>query len=95
MPNIRLPHISIPSLPQEAAVETHINLSILKPLLQVVIDSFVGDLADQREIRYTDLLLLDDFVVGAFDGTLTTSSTGRLRILFAARPLGDSLYIHE
>lgn len=37
---------------------SHIYLRILKSLLQVVVDRFVRDLADQCEIRYPHLLLL-------------------------------------
>jgi hypothetical protein len=37
---------------------THVDLAILKALLEVVVDGLVGDLANQREIRDTDLLLL-------------------------------------
>ncbi len=41
-----------------ASGSTHVYLAIFESLLQVLIDSLVGDLADQRKIRYTDFLLL-------------------------------------
>jgi hypothetical protein len=37
---------------------TYIDLAILEALLQVVVDGLVGDFANQREVRDSDLLLL-------------------------------------
>jgi hypothetical protein len=37
---------------------THVYLAIFEALLQVVVDGLVGDLADQREIRDANFLLL-------------------------------------
>lgn len=41
-----------------ASGSTHVYLAILEPLLQVVVDGLIGDLADQCQVRHTDLLLL-------------------------------------
>lgn len=38
--------------------QTNVNLSILKALLQILIDSFVRHLAQQCQVRDSDLLLL-------------------------------------
>jgi hypothetical protein len=40
------------------AEDTYINLSILKAKFEIVVDSLVRHLAQQREIRNTNLLLL-------------------------------------
>ena len=37
---------------------TYVYLGILKTLLQIVVDGFIGDFAEQSEIRDADLLLL-------------------------------------
>lgn len=37
---------------------TYVDLRILKALLQIVIDRLIRDLADQGEIRHSNLLLL-------------------------------------
>jgi hypothetical protein len=48
---------------------------ILKAFLQVVVDGFVGDLADERKIRYAHLLLLRGLEYGAFElGLVPTAS---------------------
>ena len=72
-----------------------VYLGILESLLEVVIYGFVGDLADQSEIRDSDLLLLCR-LVGCFpDLGLPTASAGlwlRLgSIFFATGSLGYSL----
>jgi hypothetical protein len=41
-----------------ASGSTHVYLAIFEALLQVLIDSLIGDLANQGEIRHTDFLLL-------------------------------------
>lgn len=41
-----------------ACGSTHVDFAILEALLQIVVDGLVGNLADQREIRDTDFLLL-------------------------------------
>jgi len=40
--------------------DVRVYFSILEPLLQVVVYGFVGDLAQQSKIGYTDFLLLGD-----------------------------------
>ena len=54
-----------------------VNFGILESLFQVVIDGLVGDLADERQIRDPDLLLLGAFELGFFDLRLPPTPTGR------------------
>jgi hypothetical protein len=49
-----------------AGGSTHVYLAILEALLQILVDSLVRDLANQREIRNSDFLLLG----GLEDGLL-------------------------
>jgi hypothetical protein len=37
---------------------THVDLRILEPLLQIVVDGLIGNFAEQGKIRDSDLLLL-------------------------------------
>lgn len=39
----------------------YVNLAIFESLIQVLVDGFIGDLADEGEIRDSDLLLLCRF----------------------------------
>jgi hypothetical protein len=66
---------------------THVDLAILEALLQVVVDSLVGNLADQRQVRDAHFLLL-----GCLEDSLccelgllprASSSAGGGRILLA------------
>jgi hypothetical protein len=43
---------------------THVDLAIFEALLQILVDSLIRDLADQREIRDSDFLLLGGFEDG-------------------------------
>jgi hypothetical protein len=53
------PHISkCPAPVNHIGAFPYINLPILKPLLQILVDRFIRDLANQREIRDSNLLLL-------------------------------------
>lgn len=45
----------------------YINLVMIEPEFQVIVDGFVGDLAEQGEVRNTDLLLLRAFEGGLSD----------------------------
>ena len=54
---------------------TYIDLPILEPLLQVVVDGLVGHLADQGKIGDTNLLLLRSVKGRLLDIRLTASST--------------------
>ena len=36
----------------------YVDFAIFESFLQIIVDGFVRDLADQSEIRYSDLLLL-------------------------------------
>jgi hypothetical protein len=49
-----------------ACRSTHVDFALLEALLQILVDSLVRDLADQREIRHSDFLLLG----GLEDGLL-------------------------
>jgi hypothetical protein len=42
----------------DACGSTYVDFAILEAFLEIVVDGLVGDLADQREIRDTDFLLL-------------------------------------
>ena len=66
---------------------THVDLAILEALLQIVVDSLVGNLADQRQVRDAHFLLL-----GCLEDSLccelgllprASSSAGGGRILLA------------
>jgi hypothetical protein len=77
---------------------TYVDLGILEPLLQIVVDGFIGNLADQGKIRYSDFLLLGGFENSSFDSALAgagaSTGVGRPRaggILLAASSLCDGL----
>lgn len=55
-----------PRSPRATALP-YINLAMLEAELQVLIDRFVGDLAEQGEVRDTDLLLFGGLKGGLFD----------------------------
>jgi hypothetical protein len=78
-----------------ASWSTHVYLAILESLLQVLVDGFVGDLADQREIRDSDLLLLgrleDSF---RCELGLRLRGSGTSGILLAPGALRYRLYDH-
>ena len=44
-----------------------IDLAMFKPFLQVIVDGFIGDFAQKREIRNADFLLFGDLECGLFD----------------------------
>jgi|SRR5690242_9388773 len=71
---------------------THVDFAILEALLQVVVDGLVRDLADQRQIRDSHLLLLGrlEDSLGRELGRLLprTSRTARRRVLLAPGALG-------
>ena len=87
MANVRLHLVStfLPQAPKLAATgeATNIDLPIRKSLLQVLIDSLVRNLADQRKIRHTNFLLLCAFEYGLADLPLRAASCGRRGILIA------------
>ena len=71
----------------------YVDLRVFKPLLQVVIDGFVRDLADEGEIRNSDFLL-SALKNGLPDLGLFPSTTCRLsiaRVLLAASAPCDCL----
>ena len=73
---------------------TYVDLRVFKSLLQVVIDGFVRDLADEGEIRNSNFLLLGALKNGLPDLGLSPSATCRLsiaRVLLAASALCDCL----
>ena len=64
MANVCLPGVSINLFaPDRDAFEcvTHVYLSMLESLLQILIDCLVGYLAYQRKIGHSDFLLLGRF----------------------------------
>lgn len=54
----------------------YVDLTILESLLQVVVDGLVGNLADEGEIRDSDLLLLCRLEGGLLDLGLSTGTAG-------------------
>ena len=74
---------------------TYVDLRVFKSLLQVVIDGFVRDLADEGEIGNSNLFLLSALKDGLPDlGLSTPSATCRLStagVLLAASALCDCL----
>lgn len=69
-----------------------VNLRILETFLQIVVYGFVGDLADEREIRYTNFLLFRCLKHGALNGAfILPAGGGGFGILLATRSLGDGL----
>jgi hypothetical protein len=63
-----------------------VDLAMLEALLQVVVDGLVGDLAQQREVRDSDLLLLGDFEGGFLDLRL------RIAAVISAPPSEDGCF---
>ena len=77
---------------------THVDLAILEALLEVVVDSLVGNLADQRQVRDADFLLLGRLEDGLGRELLLlprASSAGSASILFAPGALRYRLYKHS
>jgi hypothetical protein len=69
---------------------------MFKALFQIVVDSLVGDFADEGEVGYAHLLLLGGLEDGAFYGAFPSRSAGvsrfgAARISLTACSLGDSL----
>ncbi len=75
---------------------THVDFCILKPLLEILVDSFIGDLTDERQVRHAHLFLLGAFKNGLLDVRLGgaagigVGALGRL-VLFAPSTFGDAL----
>ena len=97
MANVRLSSLSaFSSAPcfQSEVRPTYIDLCIFESLLQVVIDGFVRNLADESEIRDSNFLLLSALENGLPDLGLPPSATCRLSIagvFLAASALCDCL----
>lgn len=53
-----LPSTNPAIMPDWVGLVAHVNLIMLEPEFQIVIDGFVGYLAQQRQVRNTNLLLL-------------------------------------
>lgn len=65
-----------------------VDLAMLESLLQVVVDCFVGDLAEQSQIGNADFLLLSDFEGGLLDVGLriaAASASAKQRCLGCSR----------
>jgi len=73
---------------------THVDLAILEALLQVVVDGFIRHLADQREIRHTDFLLLGRLEDGLLCELRGGLSLGR-GLLLAPCALRHRLHNHQ
>jgi len=76
------PLLHAPKLPSSCDL-TNINLPIRKSLLQVLIDSLIRDLADQRKIRHTHFLLLCAFEHGLANLPLGAACRGGRGVLVA------------
>jgi hypothetical protein len=77
------------------ACHTNINFTVLEPLLQVIIDSFIANLANQREIAHANLLLLRALkhrLLCELRLLLPGFRAGGGGVFFAARALGNRLY---
>lgn len=77
---------------------TYVYLPILEPYLQVVIDSLIRDLADESEIRYSDLLLLGALEYSFPDLGLPPSTTpclGRAAVLLPSCAFCNCLIKHQ
>ena len=81
-----------------AGMSTHVDFAILEALLQVVVDGLVRNLADQRQVRDADFLLLGRLEDGLGRELLLlprASSAGSASILFAPGALRYRLYKHS
>ena len=79
-----------------AGGSTYINLAILEALLQVVVDGLIGDFADQRKVRDTDLLLLgrlEDGLCRELGLLLSPAGGGGSGVLLAPCALGYGLLV--
>lgn len=74
-----------------------VDLGILEALFQIVVDGLVGDLADEREVRDADFLLLRAFELGFLDvgPPPTTRGLRRSLVLLATCALCDRLCFCE
>lgn len=71
----------------------YVNLPILETLLQVLVDGFIADLADERQVRNSDLLLLCRLEYGLLDlvFSLVLCLSGLFGLRFAPGAFGDGL----
>lgn len=86
-------HAVIPPFSGELA--SYIDLGILEALLQIVVDSFIGDLTYEGKIRHSNLFLLRRLKNCLPHLRLSPIAGSRLRarrVLFPASSLGDSLH---
>jgi hypothetical protein len=73
---------------------TYVDDLALEPLLQVLVDGFIGDLAEQGEIVYTRPACLCGLEYSSLDGAFRRALLrrfGRASILLAACSFGDGL----
>lgn len=66
--------------------KSYIDLAMIKSEFQVVINGLIGDLAEQREIRHSNLLFLRGLEHGLLD--LRPSSSGSSTIAYISGSLG-------
>jgi hypothetical protein len=71
-----IPLLNMPSLGLLLGC-AYIDLSVLKPLLQIVVDGFIRDLTYQREVRYPHLLLFCGIKSGLLDIRLAAARSPR------------------
>jgi hypothetical protein len=78
MANVCLPTLlaTFASTPLRGSRLTYIDLSILKSLLQILIDGLVGDFTQQSEIRNSDLLLFRGIIGGLLNVWLPAGGSG-------------------
>lgn len=80
---------------------THVDFAILEALLQVVVDGLVRDLADQRQIRDSHLLLLGGLEnsfgreLGLLLPRTSSSAAGSSSIFLAPGALSYRLHMHS
>lgn len=91
------PSISINSACHKPVLlHTYVDLRVLKSFLEVLVDGLVRDLAEQREVRHSNLLLLRALEHRLLDlGPPSITSARRLfritGILLPSRTLGNRL----
>lgn len=87
----------VSALPSVRVVtESYIDLAILKPLLQIIVDCLVGYFTDQGEIRNSYFLLLRGIESRLSDNRLLTCTGLRIAcVLVALGPPTDTLNIAD
>ena len=75
---------------------TYVNFRVFEALLEIVVNSFIGDFAQECEVRYSHLFLLGALKDRFLDLGLSPSAGRRVirigSIFLAACALGNGLY---